>query len=109
MDHESMELVLSQFDQADIFEKKYPYYKIIEVASNNDPEVVSEDSERLLDFIGGVLDPHDAIVPSGEAQAKQIWDLRENIANANISYGYCLKYDISLKSQDFDRIVQETR
>jgi hypothetical protein len=53
-----------------MFDKKYPYYKIIEVASNNDPEIVSEDSERLLDFIGGVLDPHDAIVPSGEAQAK---------------------------------------
>ena len=36
---------------ADIFEKYYNFYCIIEVASNNDPEVVPEESERLLEFI----------------------------------------------------------
>jgi hypothetical protein len=37
------------------------------VASNNDPEVVPEDSERLLEFLEVVGDNiHDGIVPSGE-------------------------------------------
>lgn len=35
----------------EVFDKEYPFYQIIEVASNNDPEVVPEDSERLLEFI----------------------------------------------------------
>lgn len=48
----------------EIFDKEYPFYQIIEVASNNDPEVVPEDSERLLEFIEQIEDHiHDGIVP----------------------------------------------
>ena len=39
----------------------------------------------------------------------QVWDLRENVATACVRYGYCLKYDVSLYSKDFYRIVEETR
>jgi FAD/FMN-containing dehydrogenase len=52
---------------------------------------------------------HDGIVPQGETQAKQIWDLRENVALSSCAYGYTLKYDLSLGSKDFYRIVEETR
>jgi hypothetical protein len=39
----------------------------VEVASNNDPEIVPEDSERLLEFIGEISDNiEDGIVPQGE-------------------------------------------
>jgi len=80
------------------------------VASNNDPEVVPEDSERLLDFLGSIDEYiHDGIVPRGETQAREIWDLRENVASACISYGHCLKYDVSLNTKDFNKIVEETR
>ena len=105
-----MDVVLSQFDKTDVFDQSYPYYSIIEVASNNDPEVVPEDSERLLEFLASIEDHiHDGIVPRGETQAKEIWDLRENVANACIRYGYCLKYDVSLNTKDFNKIVEETR
>ena len=43
-----MDVVLKHKKQDEVFDKKYPFYSIIEVASNNDPEVVPEDSERLL-------------------------------------------------------------
>lgn len=99
MDRHSMDVVLSQFDKTDVFDQVYPYYSIIEVASNNDPEVVPEDSERLLEFLASIGDYiHDGIVPRGETQAREIWDLRENVANACIRYGYCLKYDVSLNT-----------
>jgi len=71
---------------------------------------VPEDSERLLEFIEAVSDHiHDGIVPQGEHQAQQIWELRENVAVAAVGYGYTLKYDVSLATEYFYRIVEETR
>lgn len=67
MDADSMQIVLKNQGREDVFEKPYPFYSIIEVASNNDPEVVPEDSERLLEFIEAVEENiHDGIVPQGE-------------------------------------------
>lgn len=68
MDHASMDLVAKWKKGAPIFDKQYPFYSLIEVASNNDPEVVPEDSERLLEFLELVQDNIlDGIVPQGEA------------------------------------------
>lgn len=62
-----MGLVLNHFDKQDIFSRPYPFYSLIEVASNNDPDVDSQDSERLLEFIDAVSDHiHDGVVPQGE-------------------------------------------
>ena len=64
MDRDSMAIVLKSQGKEEIFDKEYPFYSIIEVASNNDPEVVPEDSERLIEFIDTVSDYiHDGIVP----------------------------------------------
>jgi len=110
MDRDSMAAVLEQHGKDEVFDKAYPFYQIIEVASNNDPEIVPEDSERLLEFIDSVSEHiHDGIVPQGETQAHQIWYLRENVADACVKYGYCLKYDVSLHSKDFYKLVEETR
>jgi len=46
-----MDLVANWKKGAPVFDKQYPFYSLIEVASNNDPEVVPEDSERLLEFL----------------------------------------------------------
>ena len=35
--------------------------------------------------------------------------MRENIAVSSNDYGYTLKYDLSLSSKDFYKIVEETR
>jgi hypothetical protein len=64
MDRDSMAIVLKSQGKDEIFDKEYPFYSIIEVASNNDPEVVPEDSEILIEFIDTVSDYiHDGIVP----------------------------------------------
>lgn len=49
-----MQIVLKNQKRDEVFDKSYPFYSIIEVASNNDPEIVPEDSERLLEFIESV-------------------------------------------------------
>jgi FAD/FMN-containing dehydrogenase len=93
-----------------LFEADHEFYCLIEVAGNNDPEVVPEDTERLYSFIESVQDYiSDGLVPSGEEQTKKVWDLRENVAAAGVQYGFCLKYDVSLGSSDFYKIVEETK
>ena len=68
MDSDSMELTREFQGKGSVFDQKYPFYSIIEVASNNDPEVVPEDSERLLEFIDLVGDyVQDGVVPQGES------------------------------------------
>jgi hypothetical protein len=62
-----MEVVLKNKGGEDVFGQGYPFYSIIEVASNNDPDLVTEDSERLLEFMQTVTDNmQDGIVPRGE-------------------------------------------
>lgn len=59
-----MQIVLKNQKREEVFDQSYPFYTIIEVASNNDPEIVPEDSERLMEFIELVQDNiHDGIVP----------------------------------------------
>ena len=67
IDQESMKIVLNYRNKADLFDQKHPFYSIIEVASNNDPEVVPEESERLLSFLE-IVSEHiiDGLVPQGE-------------------------------------------
>ena len=93
--------VTCKFSKKDnLFDTKYPFYAIIEVASNNDPDVVPEESERLMSFIEEVGDSiEDGIVPQGEGQAQLIWELRENIAPAIYAEGFTLGYDVSLDTK----------
>ena len=63
-----------------------------------------------MEFIEAIEENiHDGIVPQGEQQSRHIWDLRENIATGLSSYGYTLMYDISLSSDNFYKVVEETR
>jgi len=110
MDHETMKLVAKGQKENELFDKEYPFYCLVEVASNDDPELVPESSERLLEFIGVVEDNiKDGIVPQGEGQANKIWNMREDVAVVASEYGFTLSYDISLDSKSFYKIVEYTR
>jgi|LauGreDrversion4_2_1035121.scaffolds.fasta_scaffold784617_2 hypothetical protein len=74
----------------------FPFYALIEVASNREGP---ENSERLYDLLGSaeeliVVSPSrsdhdkDGVVADSEAQSKQIWKIREEIASAYIKKGY---------------------
>lgn len=110
MDKASMDLTLDTLKLDDLFEKRHQFYSILEVASNNDPEVVPEDSERLLEFLETV-DEHitDGIVPQGDKQVQHIWDIRESVAPASFRHGFTLPYDISLPTDSFYEMVTATR
>ncbi len=59
-----MRLGLISEGKKDMFSQPHPFYAIIEVASSSDSEAASEDSERLMEFIGSISDNIlDGIVP----------------------------------------------
>lgn len=101
---------LSGQGKDDMFDQLYPFYCLLEVASNDDPDVVPEGSERLLEFIDTISDHiEDGIVPQGEGQARHIWDIRENLAPVAMQYGLSLMYDISLDTANFYKCIELTR
>lgn len=49
------------------------------------------------------------MVSQDEKQLHQLWFLREGISNSTVQYGYTLKFDISLPSEHYYRIVDAVR
>lgn len=52
---------------------------------------------------------NDGIVAQDETQAKHMWTIRENVVTAHNSYGFTLKYDLSLRADFMYKIVEETK
>lgn len=73
-----------------------PWYVLIELSSGGDD---AELRERLEGFLGTALEQSqcdDAVVARSEAQARQLWSLRENISEAQKIEGISIKHDVSL-------------
>lgn len=51
----------------------------------------------------------DGVVAQSKEQSKQLWYLREAVAPAGVKHGFCLKYDVSLRPQDYYRCVEVAR
>lgn len=73
----------------------------------------AHDEEKLNNFLQSSLDESlisDGVTTSEPGKMKNIWQLREKIADALINIeGYCFKYDISLPLKHFYEIVPATR
>ena len=63
----------------------------------------------MFDFLESI-EAHtlDGVMPQDQKQYDQLWFLREEVANACIKYGYCLKYDVSLPSEAYYELVNAT-
>ncbi|HNJ77333.1 MAG TPA: FAD-binding oxidoreductase, partial [Azospira sp.] len=73
-----------------------PWYVLIELSSGGDD---AELRERLEECLGMALEQSqcdDAVVARSEAQARQLWALRENISEAQKIEGISIKHDVSL-------------
>ena len=114
-----MDLVLSQLKSATYpFNQKFPFYVLFETASlsapNHQATADTKKGDSEMDRIFKVLEKAgdliiDGVIPQDIRQAQQIWFLREEVANACISYGYCFKYDVSLPAHHYYKIIEETR
>ena len=51
----------------------------------------------------------DGVIAQDNRQYEDIWLLRESISESYINYGYTFKYDVSLPTTHFYKLVEETR
>ena len=54
-------------------------------------------------------DFEDGVIGENEQQIEKLWAIRETISLGTGSYGYALKFDVSLGSEYFDDLVQATQ
>ncbi len=84
-----------------------PWYVLIELTSGGDD---AELRERLETFLGAALEHSecdDAVVARSEAQARQLWSLRENISEAQKIEGISIKHDVSLPISHIPAFLDE--
>jgi FAD/FMN-containing dehydrogenase len=101
-DNESL-LIQEKHGRISPLEQKYPFYLLIETASNN-----PENQKILEDFIS-IIEPLDGVIAQDESQKKKMWEIRETIQEGASREGIVLSYDISLPLQHFYEVVEESR
>ena len=63
----------------------------------------------MLESLESLEDHYDdGVMCDSETQKDQIWHIREGISMAASNYGLAFKFDISLKSEDFNEIIEMT-
>jgi len=81
---------------SDPFEESYPYYALVELSSARVDETLRDAFETILGQVleKGVIE--NAVIASSEAQAKQLWHIRETIPEAEKLEGASIKHDVSI-------------
>ncbi|CAL8110447.1 unnamed protein product [Orchesella dallaii] len=85
-----------------------PFYMVIETSGS----FGEHDEEKLNNFLEEIMTENivsDGTIASGSTQVKDLWALRERMAEALLKDGYCYKYDLSIPLTVFDELVQDMR
>ena len=106
MDWESASIHFEHSGAVNPLDEKYEYYILIESAGNQPEELMQEQMLELLER----LEDHyeDGVMCDSESQKHDVWQIREGISMAASNYGLTFKFDISLKSEEFEEIIAMT-
>jgi FAD/FMN-containing dehydrogenase len=106
-DSDCLGLLEKHFDMNRPFYHEYPIYLLIEVSTNE---------EDNLNFLLHFLDQlelesqgNELVISTNDTQLTDLWKYRERISEASVMDGICLKYDVSLKLENFDGFVKEVQ
>ncbi|MGY2171952.1 FAD-binding oxidoreductase [Pseudomonas gingeri] len=85
-----------------------PWYALLELSDNHSAEHARESFERVLGeaFEAGLL--ADALIAESLAQSDALWQLRENMSEAQAREGRNMKHDISLPISRIAEFVSRT-
>ncbi|KAK3914001.1 D-2-hydroxyglutarate dehydrogenase, mitochondrial [Frankliniella fusca] len=103
MDRESLQAVEDNL-KLRVPIKDCPFYLLIETAGSNS----SHDEEKLSQFLEHALEKNmilDGTQASEPSRIKQIFELRERIAEGLLGDGFFYTYDLSLGAKDFYSVV----
>ena len=84
------------------------YYVLLEISDQESEEHAQRIMEQSLDAALTQAIADDAVIATSMAQAKQLWQLRENISMAQALEGKNIKHDISLPSSCIPAFIKST-
>mmetsp|Transcript_58399 Transcript_58399/g.92739 ORF Transcript_58399/g.92739 Transcript_58399/m.92739 type:complete len:533 (-) Transcript_58399:175-1773(-) len=85
-----------------------PFYVLIETHGSNE----SHDEQKLENALELLMEKEyvlDGTIGASDTQCKDLWQLRERIAEGLLFDGYCYKYDISLPHDSMYSVVERCR
>ncbi|OWF56209.1 D-2-hydroxyglutarate dehydrogenase, mitochondrial-like [Mizuhopecten yessoensis] len=86
----------------------FPFFVLIETSGSNG----DHDEEKLNTFLEAMMSDGlvlDGTVVTESTKIKDIWSLRERVAEGLLHDGYCYKYDVSLPQAKFYDLVLDMR
>ncbi|MFN7206568.1 MAG: FAD-binding oxidoreductase [Burkholderiales bacterium] len=91
-----LQLVEKHFPQRSPFTERHPYYVLLEISDNESEAHAATLFESLMEKAFEAELIHDAVIAQSIAQSKTLWELRENISEAQAHEGKNIKHDISV-------------
>jgi len=107
MDNQSMDCVTGNLNLRSPLSSS-SFYMLIETSGSN----TEHDEEKLQHFLDSMLSNGmvtDGTVASAPSKQREVWQLRERLAESLLVDGYCYKYDISLPLAVFYQAVIHMR
>ncbi len=80
----------------DPIEAKSPWYALIELSGNGKPGTLTGAMELLLEAGLGKELLHDAVIAASDAQAREIWRIREALSEVQRLEGGSIKHDVAV-------------
>lgn len=109
LDRDSMDLVVKHIPGArDPLSSPFPFYVLLETSGSN----VAHDREKIDAFLASAMEKNlvlDGTLAQDSTQIKQLWTLRESIAESLSKEGAVYKYDISLPVKSMYDMVEKMR
>lgn len=105
----SLQLVLKHFPQLQSpFADKHPYYALLEISDHESETHAIALMEKMLET--ALTENHilNAVCATSLNQSKNLWQLRENISEAQAKEGKNIKHDISLPASEIPRFIETT-
>jgi FAD/FMN-containing dehydrogenase len=104
----ALELVCRHIEGAsDPFERRYPWYVLLEASLPAGDEATSARLQSLLAVAMEAGAIEDAVVASSLRQREDFWRLRESVPEAQTREGASLKHDISIETQRLPSFIEE--
>ena len=104
----SLQLVEKHFAHRSPFGARHPYYVLLEISDHENEAHATAMFESLMEqaFEAGLID--DAVIAQSISQSKNLWELRENISEAQAHEGKNIKHDISVPISRIAEFVEKT-
>lgn len=107
MDYDSVWFSLNYLKQENPFgDEIYNYYILLEVTSGEEGSLQDQIVEYLENCEGNY---EDGVIGENEQQIEKLWAIRETISLGTGSYGFAVKFDVSLGSEYFADLVDQTQ